>query len=138
MTIHNGRLIDHVHLIAHDLEKAKTFYRATFEALGLALDGDTDEALWLDEFYLSGPAPATHGKTHVHLAFKAVDRDAVKRWYTAGLAAGGRDNGAPGERHYHSGYYGAFLLDPDGNNVEAVYHGPAERSASEITIDFKR
>ena len=116
-------LIDHVHLIAHDLGRAKAFYRATFAALGRVIDGEDDDALWCDAFYLSGPVEATRGATHVHLAFAAADRDAVVRWYDAGLAAGGRDNGAPGERPYHAGYYAAFLLDPDGNNVEAVHHG---------------
>jgi predicted lactoylglutathione lyase len=59
----------------------------------------------------------------VHLAFKAADRDTVDEFHRVALAAGYRDNGAPGERpQYHPGYYGAFVLDPDGHNVEAVYH----------------
>lgn len=58
----------------------------------------------------------------------------MDRWYQAGLAAGGRDNGPPGERRYHPGYYAAYLLDPDGHNVEAVFHGPATRSADAVTI----
>ena len=70
----------------------------------------------------------------MHLAFQAADRATVDRFHAAGLAAGGRDNGAPGERSYHPGYYAAFLLDPDGNNVEAVYHGPGERSAPYVEI----
>ena len=56
----------------------------------------------------------------------------VDRFHAAALAAGGRDNGAPGERSYHPGYYAAFVLDPDGNNIEAVHHGPAARSAAAI------
>jgi hypothetical protein len=61
----------------------------------------------------------------------------VEAFYQAGLASGGEDNGAPGERaHYHPGYYAAFLLDPDGNNIEAVYHGPAERSAESVKVTF--
>jgi catechol 2,3-dioxygenase-like lactoylglutathione lyase family enzyme len=71
----------------------------------------------------------------VHIAFQANDREAVERFHEAGLAAGGRDNGAPGERPYHPGYYSAYLLDPDGNNVEAVYHGPAKRSAPSVVIE---
>ena len=59
---------------------------------------------------------------------------AVQAFHRAGLEAGGRDNGAPGERKYHPGYYAAFLLDPDGNNIEAVFHGPAEYSAESIVI----
>lgn len=58
----------------------------------------------------------------------------VDRFHAAVLAAGGRDNGAPGERRYHPGYYAAFALDPDGNNVEAVYHGTHERSAASVRI----
>jgi catechol 2,3-dioxygenase-like lactoylglutathione lyase family enzyme len=68
------------------------------------------------------------------LAFQAADRETVMRFHTAGLAAGGRNNGAPGERPYHPGYFAAFLLDPDGNNIEAVHHGPARRSVAFITI----
>ena len=58
----------------------------------------------------------------------------VDRFYREALAAGGRDNGAPGERPYHPGYYAAFVLDPDGNNIEAVHHGPANRSAGSVKI----
>jgi predicted lactoylglutathione lyase len=72
----------------------------------------------------------------VHLAFQAVNREMVDRFHEQGLAAGGRDNGKPGERPYHPGYYGAFLLDPDGNNIEAVYHGQAKRSAEAVTLSF--
>lgn len=71
-----------------------------------------------------------------HFAFQAQDRETVARFHQAGLEAGGKDNGAPGERPYHPGYYAAFLLDPDGNNVEAVFHGEAERSAKAIKITF--
>jgi catechol 2,3-dioxygenase-like lactoylglutathione lyase family enzyme len=70
----------------------------------------------------------------VHLAFQAADRAAVDRFHAAALAAGGRDRGAPGERPYHAGYYGAFVLDPDGNNVEAVHHGRGRRSAASVVV----
>ena len=81
------------------------------------------------------PPTGTAGQvSHVHLAFQAADRATVDRFHAAGLAAGGRDNGAPGERSYHPGYYAAFLLDPDGNNIEAVHHGPATRSAPYVAI----
>ena len=70
----------------------------------------------------------------MHLAFQAADQDAVRRFHQAGLKAGGRDNGAPGERTYHPGYYACFLLDPDGHNVEAVFHGPSRRSAEAVVI----
>jgi predicted lactoylglutathione lyase len=58
----------------------------------------------------------------------------VQRFYDAALAAGGRDNGPPGERGYHPGYYAAYVLDPDGNNVEAVFHGPSTRSAASVVV----
>nr|WP_279499413.1 hypothetical protein [Aeromonas veronii] len=60
----------------------------------------------------------------------------VDRFYQAALANGGKDNGAPGERNYHRGYYAAFVLDPDGNNIEAVYHGEAKRSVESVEIRF--
>jgi predicted lactoylglutathione lyase len=72
----------------------------------------------------------------VHLAFQAANREAVDAFHRAGLAAGARSNGAPGIRPYHPGYYAAFLLDPDGNDIEAVYHGPHERSAESVLIRF--
>ena len=60
----------------------------------------------------------------------------MDRFHKEGLKAAGRGNGAPGEREYHPGYYAAFLLDPDGNNIEAVYHGPANRSAESVEVAF--
>jgi len=72
----------------------------------------------------------------MHFAFQAKDQAAVDRFHKAACAAGGKDNGAPGLRPYHPGYYAAFVIDPDGNNIEAVYHGPAKRSAESIKIEF--
>lgn len=138
MKTHTGRLIDHVHLITHRFDATKRFYAAALGALRRSLDGERDGAFWCDELYVSVPEPVTQGTTHVHLAFQAHDRATVDRFHAAAIAAGGRDHGAPGERSYHPGYYGAFVLDPDGNNVEAVFHGPAERSAEAVTITFSR
>jgi len=70
----------------------------------------------------------------LHLAFQAEDEEAVRRFHAAAVAAGGRDNGEPGERSHHPGYYAAYVLDPDGSNVEAVYHGPARRSAPSVVV----
>lgn len=124
-----GRLIDHVHLRCRDLEASKRFYKAALGALGLELTDGGDHAT-LDELWMD------RGETEsrIHLAFQARDRETVHRFYEAALAAGGRDNGAPGERPYHPGYYACFVLDPDGNNIEAVHHGPHERSAEAIVI----
>ena len=73
-----------------------------------------------------------HGHSRHHLTFQAKDRATVDRFYQAALANGGKDNGAPSERNYHPGYYAAFVLDPDGNNIEAVYHGEAKRSVGSV------
>lgn len=132
--LHVGRLIDHVHLRARNLDDTKRFYRAVLEALGKPISGDDERHLSCDELWIDALGNDQHSASHVHLAFQAQDRDAVHRFYEAGLAAGGRDNGAPGERSYHPGYYGAFLVDPDGNNIEAVYHGPGQRSAESVVI----
>jgi catechol 2,3-dioxygenase-like lactoylglutathione lyase family enzyme len=129
---HLGRLIDHVHLRVRDLEASRRFYRAALEAVGREI---TREAEWFfnaDELFVTADAEPTAG---LHLAFQATDRETVHRFHDAALAAGGRDNGAPGERQYHPGYYAAYVLDPDGNNVEAVYHGPARRSAASVVVE---
>lgn len=132
MELHRGRLIDHVHLRTRDLAAAKRFYRAALGVLDIAIH-EADDHLWADELWIDVGEPLSH----VHLAFQAKDRATVDRWHAAVLAAGGRDNGGPGERAYHPGYYAAFAWDPDGNNIEAVFHGPAERSAPSVTLRFE-
>lgn len=129
MDVKRGRLIDHLHLRTRDLKASKAFYTATLATLGIEVVVD-DTHLQADELWID----VGQQHTHVHLAFQAADRATVDRWYEAGLAAGGVDNGKPGERPYHPGYYAAFLFDPDGNNVEAVFHGPNTRSAEVVTI----
>ena len=111
-------MYDHVGLKVTDVKGAVRFYQAALEPLGHVLDGSGaafgpkgQPALWLSE---GKPGP-------IHVAFRATDRKAVDRFHAAGLKAGGRDNGAPGLRaDYSPAYYAAFLIDPDGNNVEAV------------------
>jgi catechol 2,3-dioxygenase-like lactoylglutathione lyase family enzyme len=129
---HRGRLLDHVHLRVRDLEASKRFYRATLAAVGREVTRETESFFTADELFVSADAEPTE---RLHLAFQAPDRETVHRFHEAALAAGGRDNGGPGERHYHPGYYSAYALDPDGNNVEAVYHGPARRSAASVVIE---
>jgi catechol 2,3-dioxygenase-like lactoylglutathione lyase family enzyme len=129
--LHQGRLFDHVHLRVRDLEASKRFYSAAVEALGLGLSRESEHAFAADELYVTADGEPTVG---LHIAFQARDRGDVHRFYDAALAAGGRDNGAPGERGYHPGYYAAYVLDPDGNNVEAVFHGPAQRSAPSVVV----
>ena len=135
--LHRGRLIDHIGLVVKDLAASKRFYVAAFDVLGIPLGGEAKEHFWFDELFISTRAsPDAAGKLtgRVHLAFQAPDRATVDRFYRATLAAGGRDNGGPGERPYHPGYYAAFVLDPDGNNIEAVCHGAAKRSAGSVKI----
>jgi catechol 2,3-dioxygenase-like lactoylglutathione lyase family enzyme len=130
MEIHVGRLIDHVHIRVADMEASKRFYAAVADVLGLEIR-ETPWFFHLDELVISADKEPTAG---LHIAFQTPDRETVDRFHEAALAAGGTDNGAPGEREYHPGYYAAYALDPDGNNVEAVHHGPAKRSAPEIVI----
>lgn len=138
--IYRGRLIDHLQLVVADLERSRRFYRAVLETLGIPIAGEGPGFFWADELVVSSiDSPAASGVTtgRTHVAFQAKDRGMVERFHRAGLAAGGTDNGAPGPRSaYHPGYYAAFLLDPDGNNVEAVHHGPAHFSAPFVRITF--
>ena len=138
--LHRGRLIDHIQLVVRDIEASRKFYAALFEVLGLPLSGEGDDFFWVDELFVStADSEAAAGRLtgRHHLAFQARDRAMVEAWHKAGLKAGGEDNGGPGERPYHPGYYAAFLLDPDGNNVEAVYHGEAKKSADSVEITFE-
>ena len=130
MEFHFGRLLDHVHIRVADVEATRRFYTAVLEALGRRLEA-MGPYLHCDEFFISADGPPT---MKLHIAFQADGPEMVRRFHTVGLAAGGGDNGAPGERGYHPGYYAAYLLDPDGNNVEALYHGPVKRSAASVVI----
>jgi catechol 2,3-dioxygenase-like lactoylglutathione lyase family enzyme len=137
--IQRGRLIDHLHLVVADLEKSKHFYRSVLGVLGVPIGGEGDGFFWADELFVSSrDSKAALGELtgRVHLAFQADGPEMVKRFHEAALAAGGKDNGAPGARPYHPGYFAAFVLDPDGNNVEAVFHGTAKRSAPSVIIQW--
>ncbi len=136
MKYHQGRLIDHIGLRVADLQRSKAFYLAILETLG-KLDGfgSDDFGFNFDEFYVgASDAPVTG----LHLAFQADSIEQVQAFHRAGLEAGGKDNGKPGYRSYHSSYYAAFLLDPDGNNVEAVCDVGAERSCDSVVVTGKR
>jgi len=120
-------MYDHIGLKVRDIEASVRFYGAVLEPLGYVLCSRDEAsagfgppgqpALWLSK----DPASAGSG---AHVALRAADRAAVDRFHAAGVAAGGRDHGRPGLRaDYGPSYYAAFLLDPDGNNVEAVYLG---------------
>ncbi|MFT4091948.1 MAG: VOC family protein [Asticcacaulis sp.] len=138
--IHRGRLIDHIQLVVKDLSESHRFYQAVLQVLEVPVGGYVEgEYFWADELFVSSQsslAAQGHLTGRHHLAFQAESREQVEAFYRIGLENGGKDNGAPGERPYHPGYYAAFLIDPDGNNIEAVYHGAAERSARSVKVTF--
>ncbi len=122
-------MIDHIGLDVSDINKAKQFYTAALKPLGYELHMEWEKwvgfavnqkpDLWLRAGNKTSPT--------IHIAFRATDRATVDACYHAALAVGGRDNGAPGVREiYHPNYYGAFVLDPDGNNIEVVCHAAPE------------
>ena len=119
-------MIDHLIIGVDDLDASSAFYEHALAPLGMEIvlamphgigfGRDGKPAFWIANREASGP---------VHVAFASPDRATVDAFYTAALAAGGHDNGGPGLRpHYHPSYYGAFVHDPDGNNIEAVCHRP--------------
>lgn len=137
--LYRGRLIDHLQLVVRDLSTSKRFYEAIFSCLGISIGGVGDDYFWADELFVSTKeSRAAQGQLtgRVHLAFQAPSREVVQEVYRAAVEAGGVENGAPGERPYHPGYYAAFIIDPDGNNIEVVFHGPAKRSTPAIEITF--
>lgn len=125
-------MIDHTGVVVSDFEKSKAFYEKALAPIGYALimalpasvTGHVDVAGFGEppkpDFWISNGAP---NKPPIHIAFRAPSRAKVDAFYKAAIAAGGTDNGPPGLRpHYHPNYYGAFVLDPDGHNIEAVCH----------------
>ena len=138
-TLQRGRLIDHIQLVVKDIAASRKFYDGVMAVLEIPLGGSAEGHFWYDELFVSSPdGPEALGKLtgRHHIAFQAKDRAMVDLFYKAALEHGGTDFGAPGERPYHPGYYAAFVLDPDGNNIEAVFHGEAQRSAPSVTISF--
>jgi catechol 2,3-dioxygenase-like lactoylglutathione lyase family enzyme len=127
-------MLDHVGFPVLDYERSKAFYTRALAPLGytLVMEVRQDEqdspaagfgADGKPDLWIGGEGGLNRA---LHVAITADDRAAVDAFYAAALAAGGKDNGAPGLRpHYHPNYYGAFVLDPDGHNVEAVCHKPA-------------
>jgi catechol 2,3-dioxygenase-like lactoylglutathione lyase family enzyme len=111
-------IFDHVHLRVTDLQASKAFYEAVLEPLGIPLMLDIGHLVAFPNFALSADGPPTE---RAHIAFIAATPEHVDAFHRAGVAAGYRDNGAPGPRDYMPGYYAAYLLDPDGTNVEAVH-----------------
>jgi catechol 2,3-dioxygenase-like lactoylglutathione lyase family enzyme len=121
-------LLDHVTIGVRDVEKSKAFYDAALRSLGISrlyAEGVQFAGYGIrpKAFFWIGTRNAP--QTGAHIAFIANDRATVDRFYADAIKAGGTDNGPPGIRpHYHANYYGAFVLDPDGHNIEAVCHMP--------------
>ena len=137
--LHRGRLIDHLQLVVRDLAASQRFYGAVLDVLQVPIGGTGDGYFWADELFVStADSAAAQGQLtgRHHIAFQAQGRAMVDAFYKAALAHGGKDNGEPGERQYHPGYYAAFVIDPDGNNIEAVFHGEARRSAASVKVTF--
>lgn len=129
-----SNILDHIGLVVSDYARSKAFYVAALAPLGIefmmefgpagGLGRDSKPDFWLAEGKDSASGAGVI--TPVHVCFSARSRAEVDAFYRAAIAAGGKDNGAPGLREqYHPTYYGAFVLDLDGHNVEAVFHGPA-------------
>jgi catechol 2,3-dioxygenase-like lactoylglutathione lyase family enzyme len=127
-------MIDHTGLVVSDFDKSKPFYVMALEPIGYSLlaefPADASGRIKVGGF---GEAPkpdfwiinGTPNQPRIHVAFRVSSRAMVDAFYAAAIAAGGRDNGPPGVRpHYHPHYYGAFVLDPDGHNIETVCHEP--------------
>jgi catechol 2,3-dioxygenase-like lactoylglutathione lyase family enzyme len=127
-------MIDHTGFNVSDLEASKAFYLKALASLGYGISLEFEGATGFGaqqgtgddpggDFWIGAGDPQT---PRLHVAFRAANEEEVNAFYRAAIEAGGKDNGAPGERpHYHPGYYAAFVLDPDGHNIEAVYHGTA-------------
>ena len=132
MKYHQGRLIDHIGIHVADLEISRAFYIAIFDALEKRDGyGGDENCFYFDEFYVAADNTPV---TNLHLAFQAESIEHVNAFYRAGLTAGGKDNGEPGFREYHKSYYAAFLLDPDGNNIEAVCDVGSARSDASVVV----
>jgi catechol 2,3-dioxygenase-like lactoylglutathione lyase family enzyme len=121
-------MLDHTGINISNVEKSKEFYAQILVSLGYELSSEFNNAMacfgidgepdfWIMQGEVNTP--------RIHIAFRAQNRDVVREFYAAALEVGARDNGAPGLRtHYHPDYYAAFVLDPDGHNIEAVCHVP--------------
>ena len=122
-SVRDDGIVDHLWIRVSDVDAATRFYETVGPAAGFRVGRETGErtqfACVSGSFsVLAGEEPSEN----VHLAFTAADNETVDRFHREATAAGYRDNGPPGERSYHEGYYGAYVLDPDGNNVEVVNH----------------
>ena len=126
-------MLDHVTIGVSDIERSKKFYDRALRPLGITrlyAEGERSAGYGISPKAFFWIGWRDNPQTGAHIAFTAQDRATVDRFHDEAIAAGGRDNGPPGLRqNYHPNYYGAFVLDPDGHNIEAVCHAPQERPA---------
>ena len=120
-------VVDHVVFVVSDLDASRRFYQAALAPLGFHVVSEEEKCVGFglkgaDDFAICRDGEPS---TRAHVAFVAESREAVDAFFSAAMAHGGREKQAPGLRpEYHAGYYAAYVWDPDGNNVEAVHHGP--------------
>ena len=131
MEFRRGRLIDHIRITVKSIKASRQFYSAILPVLGISFDREGKDWFLADELMvIQGKKSA--GK--IHLALQAKDQDTVRRFYDAALAAGGKKKNPPGKGEAHPYYFSATVLDPDGNEIEMVCHGPVTRSVASVVI----
>jgi catechol 2,3-dioxygenase-like lactoylglutathione lyase family enzyme len=131
MEFHRGRLIDHVRIVVKDIASSRAFYAAVLPVLGISFDREGKDWFLADELMVI-QGKKSGGK--MHLALQAKDHETVQRFYDAALAAGARKKSPPGKGDAHPFYFFATVLDPDGNAIEAVCHGPVTRSVASVVF----
>ncbi|WP_270935728.1 VOC family protein [Falsiroseomonas oryzae] len=123
-------MLDHLGFAVADFPRSRGFYAAALAPLGMAVHSEGNGWAMFGPagrplLWIGGPDVAGRPPGHIHYAFAAADRESVNAFHAAALTAGGHDNGGPGIRpQYHANYYAAFVIDPDGHNIEAVCHAP--------------
>ncbi len=135
MKFYRGKLLDHINLKVRDISRSRDFYKSIIEALGHTLTSEEKLYFTIDELVVSEDQ---HASQCIHLAFQAPSPASVKLFYKTALQHGGRCNGEPEERGRHMGQYSAFVLDPDGNNIEVIYQSPLARPATQIEMFHPR
>ena len=131
MEFHRGRLIDHIRITVKSIKASRQFYAGIFSVLGIAFDREGKDWFLADELMV------IQGKKSVgkhYIALQAKDQDTVLKFYDAALAAGGKKKSPPGKGEAHPFYFSATVLDPDGNEIEAVCHGPVTRSVASVVF----
>ena len=117
-------MLDHIKIFVSDIDASRRFYETALAPIGYKVMNESqDGSLGMGRVFPHFWIAPHREPTHSHVAFRAESTELVEAFHRAAIAAGGEDNGAPGPRAYHPEYYGAFVLDPDGNNIEVVNHG---------------